>query len=118
VTDPLGVSFRHCGQCPAGDDSAVRAPKTADLFHAPPEFLCSRDECELVALPLGGRVNPATLRSFMRAMSAHGIKVQAARLGYDRIYALECLARAHASGDTGLRALAMELFAAVERESS
>jgi hypothetical protein len=41
--------------------------------------------------------------------------VQPARLGYDRLYAFECFARAHACNDDALRALAVELFAAFER---
>jgi hypothetical protein len=90
----------------------LRAPKTADLFHAPPEFLC--DQSSSVALPLGGRVRTQTLRAFVRAMAGQGLKVQAARLGYDRLYACDCLAVAHASGDARLRALALELFDAFE----
>jgi hypothetical protein len=95
-----------------------RAPKTADLFHAPPEFLRASDTAALAALPLGGRVKPATLRAFVRAMAAQGVAVQAARLGFDRLYAFECLARAHACHDDTLRALAVELFAAFERSAS
>ncbi len=91
-----------------------RAPKTADLFHAPPEFLCERDGALVVALPLGGRVRTSTLRLFVRTMAAQGIKVQAARLGYDRLYAGDCFARAHACNDAKLRTLALELFDAFE----
>ena len=87
-----------------------RAPKTADLFHAPPEFLC--EKAQPVTLPMGGRVEPATLRNFMRAMRLHGMPVQAARLGYDRVYAHQCFARAHQADDAALRALAVELFEA------
>lgn len=94
-----------------------RAPKTPDLFHAPPEFLCQRDGAAPVALPLGGQVRPATLRAFVRAMAARGNPVQAARLGYDRVYACECFARAHACEDPALRALALELFEAFERRT-
>lgn len=89
-----------------------RAPKTADLFHAPPEFLCEKDAA--VVLPLGGRIKAATLRAFVRAMAQQGVKVQAARLGYDRRYAFDCLAQAHACHDAPLRALAVELFEAFE----
>lgn len=95
-----------------------RAPKTADLFHAPPEFLCEKQSASAVALPLGGRVKPATLRAFVRAMAAQGLGVQAARLGYDRLYACDCFARAHASDDAALRALALELFDAFERSAA
>jgi hypothetical protein len=95
-----------------------RAPKTADLFHAPPEFLCAQESAALVALPMAGRVRLATLRTFVRAMAAQGCPVQAARLGYDRLYAFECFARAHACNDDALRTLALELFAAFERSDA
>jgi hypothetical protein len=90
-----------------------RAPKTADLFHAPPEFLCERSRP--VSLPLGGRIRPTTLRAFVRAMRGHGVTVQSARLGYDRVYAYQCFARAHQTDDAGLRSLAVELFEAFGR---
>jgi hypothetical protein len=95
-----------------------RAPKTADLFHAPPEFLRAVDATASVALPIGGCVKPATLRAFVRAMQAQGITVQPARLGYDRLYAFDCLAHAHACNDEALRALAVDLFATFERSAS
>ena len=92
-----------------------RAPKVADLFHAPPEFLCASGGASMVALPIGGHIDPRTLRAFVRAMAAQGHAVQPARLGYDRRYALDCLALGHASSDDALRAIAVELFAAYER---
>ncbi len=95
-----------------------RAPKTAEPFHAPPEFLHAADAAAQVALPIGGSVKPASLRAFVSAMTAQGMAVQAARLGYDRLYAFDCLARAHASTDAALRALAVELFAAFELGTS
>jgi hypothetical protein len=95
-----------------------RAPKTADLFHAPPEFLRANDAAAPVALPIGGCIKPATLRAFVRAMASQGIAVQPARLGYDRLYAFDCFARAHASTDDASRALAVELFTAFERRAA
>jgi hypothetical protein len=92
-----------------------RAPQTTAPFHAPPEFLCAVGSEPTVMLPAAGRVSSATLRAFVRAMAAQGCAVQAARLGYDRLYAFECFARAHACDDAALRALALELFAAFER---
>jgi hypothetical protein len=89
-----------------------RAPKAADLFHAPPEFLC--DQSSSVALPLGGRVRTQTLRAFVRAMAGQGVMVQAARLGYDRLYACQCFAAAYAGSDARLRELALEMFDAFE----
>jgi len=93
-----------------------RAPHTDEFFHAPPEFLCNARAAVRVRLPVAGRVKTATLQRFARAMAAHGDVVQMARLGYDRLYALDCLARAHAGPDAALRADALELFAAFERE--
>ena len=70
-----------------------------------------------MALPLGGQVSPALLRRFARAMAVQGAPVQLARLGYDRLYAFECLARAHACEDEALRAMALRLFDAFERKA-
>lgn len=94
-----------------------RVPKTADLFHAPPEFLHASEAAAAVALPIGGCVRPASVRAFVRAMRAQGIAVQPARLGYDRLYAFDCFARAHTCNDDALRALAVELFAAFEHSA-
>lgn len=95
-----------------------RAPKTIELFHAPPEFLHAADAAANVALPIGGSIRPARLRAFVRAMRSQGLAVQPARLGYDRLYAFDCFARAHASTDGALRTLAVELFAAFERRAA
>jgi len=109
------VRFAQLSGTLAGDHLAMlRQPRTPDLFHAPPEFLCAGARQKSVSLPLGGSVRPAALRRFVRAMAAHGQAVQAARLGYDRLYAFECFARAHACEDEALRALALELFAAFD----
>jgi hypothetical protein len=94
---------------------ALRAPHTDEFFHAPPEFLCAARAKARVHLPLGARVKTATLMRFARAMAGQGHAVQMARLGYDRLYAIDCFARAHASPDAALRADAVELFAAFER---
>jgi hypothetical protein len=113
------VRFRRQGCDGARDHAAMyRAPKPADLFHAPPEFLCATGGVSMVALPIGGRIDPRMLRTFVRAMAAQGHAVQSARLGYDRRYALDCLALAHASSDAALRSLALQLFAAYERTQS
>jgi hypothetical protein len=109
------VLFRRSDEAAAGDHSGMlRQPRTPELFHAPPEFLCAGARQKSVSLPLGGSVRPAALRRFVRAMATHGQAVQAARLGYDRLYAFECFARAHACEDAALRALALELFAAFD----
>lgn len=93
----------------------LRAPRTTEFFHAPPDFLCAGEHLPTVGLPIGGSVRPTTLRAFVRAMAAQGVKVQSARLGYDRLYAFECLARAHACDDPQLRDLALELFTTYQR---
>ena len=95
----------------------LRRPREPDLFHAPPEFLCASPGQRSVELPLGGKVAPAALRRFARLMAGQGIAVQLARMGYDRLYAFECLARAHACDDRALRALALRLFDAFDRKA-
>jgi hypothetical protein len=95
----------------------LRQPRTPDLFHAPPEFLCAGPRAKSVALPLGGQVSPALLRRFARQMAQQGAPVQLARMGYDRLYAFECLARAHACDDAALRRVALRLFEAFERKA-
>lgn len=97
---------------------ALRSPRTDEFFHAPPEFLCAARADARVQLPMGARVKTATLLRFARAMARQGHAVQMARLGYDRLYALDCFARAHASPDDVLRADALELFAAFERRGA
>jgi hypothetical protein len=97
---------------------ALRSPRTDEFFHAPPEFLCEVRGEARVHLPVGGRVKTATLARFARAMASQGHRVQMARLGYDRLYALDCFARAHASPDAALRADALELFAAFEKRGA
>lgn len=43
--------------------------------------------------------------------------MQLARKGYDRLYAIDCLALAHASADEALRADALRLFCAFEHKA-
>jgi hypothetical protein len=93
----------------------LREPRSTDLFHAPPDFLCADASVERVQLPIGATVAPDLLRVFARRMAVRGHTVQLARIGYDRLYAFECLARAHACDDEALRAMALRLFAALER---
>lgn len=91
-----------------------REPPVVEHFHAPPEFLCLSKGDPTVTLPLGVRVNAATLRRFVRLMALEGQPVQPARLGYDPRYAFDAFARAHAGSQAALRAAALELFAAFE----
>jgi hypothetical protein len=50
------------------------------------------------------------LLRFKSLMAAEGQHVHLARLCYDRLYAYERFAAAHASGSDDLRRLALELF--------
>ncbi len=93
----------------------LREPRSTDLFHAPPDFLCAGAAAERVQLPIGVSIAPDLLRGFARRMAVRGHMVQLARMGYDRLYAFECLARAHACDDEALRTMALRLFAAFER---
>lgn len=48
-------------------------------------------------------------------MAAAGLDLQPTRMVYDRHYALDRLARAHATGDAALQALSQDLFDAYQR---
>lgn len=50
------------------------------------------------------------LAGFASAMHAQGLALAPQRLRYDRLYAFERMAAAHAAGDPGLRAQALRLF--------
>jgi hypothetical protein len=65
-------------------------------------------------VPLAGAVSLSMLARFRRWMAAEGCTVDVRRLCLDRLYAFECLSRAHTSASGSLRALAVELFAAYE----
>jgi hypothetical protein len=66
--------------------------------------------------PLVADVSEAQLQQLRTRMALlERCRVNVARMGLDRLYALEVLAVAHASADEGLRTLAMALFAGYER---
>lgn len=52
------------------------------------------------------------LQQFRALMGAQGHGVQMARMCFDRLYAYERIALAHAGGDPALRELALQLFQA------
>jgi hypothetical protein len=54
------------------------------------------------------------LMAFRDLMAAHGHPVQVTRMCFDRLYAFERIALAHAGSDAVLRALALELFQACQ----
>ncbi len=58
------------------------------------------------------------LLRFKSMMAREGQPVHLARLCYDKLYAYERIATAHASSDAELRALALELFQVYHRRSS
>lgn len=67
----------------------------------------------LPTLPLGasgGEANLHALQRFHVLMASDGHPVQMTRMCFDRIYAYERIALAHASGDPALRQLALQLF--------
>ena len=67
----------------------------------------------LASLPLGatgGEANLQALQRFHVLMAAEGHPVQMTRMCFDRLYAYERIALAHASSDAALRQLALQLF--------
>ena len=58
------------------------------------------------------------LLRFKSMMAVEGQTVHLARLCYDKLYAYERIAAAHASNDEGLRRLALELFQIYHRRQS
>lgn len=69
----------------------------------------------LSPLPLGAAGSGAgmqVLQQFRELMAAQGHGVQVARMCFDRLYAYERIALAHAGSDPALRELALQLFQA------
>lgn len=65
------------------------------------------------SLPLGasgGQAAWPALQRFNRLMAAQGHPVQMTRMCFDRLYAYEQIALAHAGGDAALRDLALQMF--------
>lgn len=60
--------------------------------------------------PIAGPVDSADLQRFSTLMAQEQIALQPTRMMYDRLYACERLALAHASANPALRELAMRLF--------
>ncbi len=60
--------------------------------------------------PLVGPVASDDLQAFQRLMAQEGLALQPTRMLYDRLYACERLAQAHASANAALRELAMRMF--------
>jgi hypothetical protein len=64
---------------------------------------------------LGFEPDMGALLKFRTQMAQHGEPVQVARMCFDRRYAFERIAQAHACGSDRLRRLALELFQAYLR---
>ncbi len=62
------------------------------------------------ALVPGACLSRSLLAQFAAGARAAGLVVGPQRMRYDRRYAQQCLAAAHALGDEALRALALRLF--------
>lgn len=78
----------------------------------PAQEWSSGAEVELPGLlmPIAGPVDLRELQALQQLMSAQRLGLQPTRMLYDRLYAFERLAAAHASADESLRELALELF--------
>lgn len=63
-----------------------------------------------LASPIVGPIDSSDLQLFAAQMAGAQIALQPTRMLYDRLYAFDRLAAAHASDNAGLRALAMRLF--------
>jgi len=68
-----------------------------------------------IGLTVAGPTGMDTLWQLQDLMAAQGMSLQATRMVYDRHYALERLACAHARGDATLQALAQEVFDSYQR---
>lgn len=65
---------------------------------------------DLRGLPITGPVDMGQLQAFQGLMLHAGLRLQPTRMLYDRLYAFERLAEAHASASPALRELALQLF--------
>ena len=73
-------------------------------------------EARPLAVPAAAdAVSLGALLRFKALMGREGLAVQVPRMCFDRLYAYECIALAHAGGQDALRRLALELFQAYHR---
>jgi hypothetical protein len=68
--------------------------------------------------PDGLELGMGALLRFKSMMAAEGHEVHLARMCYDRLYAYERFAQAHAGSDEALKRLALELFQIYHRRSA
>lgn len=93
-------------------------PQVTELDDLPPEFVAADAWPRVLdrpALPSGAHLDVPTLLRFKQLMATDGWPVQLARMCYDRLYAYERIAQAHASAQDPLRRVALELFQAYHR---
>ncbi len=88
--------------------SAAAAPEV--LVHGPTDELPDLG----LGLTLSTGIDMAELQAFSRLMEAHGLPLQPTRMIYDRLYAFDCLALAHDSGNDALRRMALHIFDAYQ----
>ena len=93
-------------------------PQVTELEELPPEFSVEHLWPGLGArrmLPAGVQLSVEALQDFKALMMLDGWPVQLARMCYDRLYAYERIAQAHASANDELRRVALQLFQAYHR---
>lgn len=102
----------------------IPVPEVTELRQVPVEFLpfdlaCSGRGPRAAGSTLAGmgttplpadHLGAGALLRFKSMMALEGQTVHLARLCYDKLYAYERIAAAHASSDEALRCLALELF--------
>lgn len=100
-------------------DLPAAAPLLFDLREAAPRYTLGGAELDPalrpqaafeLGSPIAGPVDATELQRFQQLMAQQGLSLQPTRMLYDRLYAFERLAQAHASASPALRALAMQLF--------
>jgi hypothetical protein len=88
-------------------------PEGAQTVPALPDFagdLGVRVESIDLGMPVAGAVSLHELLELQTLLQGEGQSLQPTRMLYDRLYALERLAAAHASANSQLRAHALRLF--------
>jgi hypothetical protein len=68
-----------------------------------------------IGMPIAGPVDVRDLHVLQELMQGEALSLQPTRMLYDRLYAFERLAAAHASGNAALQALSMRLFGDYQR---
>lgn len=86
--------------------AAHELPVLPDVFVLPD----AGAEPFVLDMPVAGAVALGDLQDFQRLLQAEGEGLQPTRMLYDRLYAFERLAVAHASANPALQQLAMQLF--------